>query len=110
VELISPLNKTTIACESGPDVGLVDIARHQSKIFFLGNYFSKFHFFLERGILKVDNSIRVAGQLNWQIPNEQFACGLSTSLYDHNPFTGEVNGKKKNPFLIISKFILHYSR
>ncbi len=45
----------------------------------------------------MDNSIRVAGQLNWQIPNEQFACGLSTSLYDHNPFTEEVNGKKK-PF------------
>jgi hypothetical protein len=31
VEFISPLSKTTIACESGPDVGLVDIARHQSK-------------------------------------------------------------------------------
>ncbi len=44
--------------------------------------------------MKVNNSIRVAGQLNWQIPNEQFACGLSTSLYDHNPFTGEVNGRK----------------
>lgn len=36
VESISPLSKTTIACESGPDVGLVDIARHQSKIFFHG--------------------------------------------------------------------------
>jgi hypothetical protein len=45
VELISPLNKTTIACESGPDVGLVDIARHQSKIFFLWNHFSKFSFY-----------------------------------------------------------------
>lgn len=31
-EVISPLSKTTLACESGPDVGLVDIARHQSKI------------------------------------------------------------------------------
>ena len=49
---------------------------------------------LEIGILKVNNSIRVAGQLNWQIPNEQFACGLSTSLYDRNPSTGELNGKK----------------
>jgi hypothetical protein len=57
-------------------------------------------FCLERGILKVNNSIRVAGQLNWQIPNEQFACGLSTSLYDRNPFTGETNGKKTT-FIII---------
>ncbi|CAF4206907.1 unnamed protein product [Rotaria sordida] len=76
IELISPLSKNTLACESGPDVGLVDIARHQKK-----------------GILKVNNSIKVAGQHNWQIPNEQFACGLSTSLYDHNPFTGEINGE-----------------
>ncbi|CAF0780981.1 unnamed protein product [Adineta steineri] len=76
VETISPLERNTLACESGPDVGLVDIARHQKK-----------------GILKVNNSIKVAGQFNWQIPNEQFACGLSTSLYDHNPVTGEVNGE-----------------
>lgn len=47
----------------------------------------------ERGILKVNNSIQVAGQYNWQKPNEQYACGLSTSLYDHNPMTGEVNGE-----------------
>jgi hypothetical protein len=33
VEVISPLSKTTLACESGPDVGLVDIARHQSRKF-----------------------------------------------------------------------------
>ena len=96
VESISPLSKTTIACESGPDVGLVDIARHQSRIFF--------HEIIcpdissERGILKVNNSIRVAGQFNWQIPNEQFACGLSTSLYDCNPSNGERNGKS-NLFL-----------
>ncbi|CAF3463624.1 unnamed protein product [Rotaria sp. Silwood1] len=76
VEVISPLSNNTLACESGPDVGLVDIARHQKK-----------------GILKVNNSIKVAGQNNWQMPNVQFACGLSTSLYDHNPFTGEVNGE-----------------
>lgn len=40
VENISSLNNTTIACESGPDVGLVDIARHQSKIspFFFLSY------------------------------------------------------------------------
>ncbi|CAF1580375.1 unnamed protein product, partial [Rotaria sordida] len=31
IELISPLSKNTLACESGPDVGLVDIARHQKK-------------------------------------------------------------------------------
>ncbi len=35
VEVISPLSATTVACESGPDVGLVDIARHQSKFFFI---------------------------------------------------------------------------
>lgn len=33
VEVISPLSQNTIACESGPDVGLVDIARHQSNLF-----------------------------------------------------------------------------
>ncbi|UJR08694.1 hypothetical protein I4U23_012952 [Adineta vaga] len=76
VEIISPLSKNTIACESGPDVGLVDIARHQKK-----------------GILKVNKSIKVAGQYDWQIPNDEFACGLSTSLYDRNPFTGELNGE-----------------
>ncbi len=38
--------------------------------------FFQFCLFLGRGILKVNNSIRVAGQLNWQIPNEQFACSL----------------------------------
>ena len=90
------MSKTTVACQSGPDVGLVDIARHQSKILFIvKSVFQNFHFFffLERGISKVDNSIRVAGQFNWQIPNEQFACGQSTSLYDHHPFTGQVNGR-----------------
>ena len=64
-------------------------------------FLRKFHFSLEKGILKVNNSIRVAGQLNWQIPNEQFACGLSTSLYDRNPFTGEVNGKRKHYSLLL---------
>ncbi len=95
VEVISPLSNNTVACESGPDVGLVDIARHQSKIPFFPRKinFQTFFVGLEKGILKVNNSIRVAGQLNWQMPNEQFACGLSTSLYDRNPFTGEVNGK-----------------
>jgi hypothetical protein len=83
VQTISPLSQNTLACESGPDIGLVDIARHKKK-----------------GILKVNNSIRVAGQFNWQIPNEQYACGLSTSLYDHDPFTGEVNGKTKINFSI----------
>ncbi|CAF1655447.1 unnamed protein product [Rotaria magnacalcarata] len=76
IESISPLSNNTVACESGPDVGLVDIARHQKK-----------------GILKVNNTIKIAGQKNWQMPDQQFACGLSTSLYDHNPFTGEVNGE-----------------
>jgi hypothetical protein len=108
VESISPLNKNTVACESGPDVGLVDIARHQSKIFFLRKIiFRNFLFFSERGILKVNNSIRVAGQLNWQIPNQQFACGLSTSLYDHNPFTGEVNGKSKEISLRLKMFVFY---
>jgi hypothetical protein len=41
VELISPFSKTTIACESGPDVGLVDIARHQSEIIFFIKHFLK---------------------------------------------------------------------
>jgi len=63
-------------------------------LFFYKINFQTFFVVLEKGILKVNNSIRVAGQLNWQMPNEQFACGLSTSLYDHNPFTGEVNGTK----------------
>jgi len=43
VEVISPLIKTTLACESGPDVGLVDIARHQSIVFKL--IFRNFSFF-----------------------------------------------------------------
>ncbi|CAF1052436.1 unnamed protein product [Adineta ricciae] len=76
VEVISALSQNTIACESGPDVGLVDIARHQKK-----------------GILKVNNSIKVAGQYDWQKPNEDIACGSSTSLYDRDPFTGEINGE-----------------
>ncbi|CAF1018468.1 unnamed protein product [Rotaria sp. Silwood1] len=67
IDVISSLIKTTLTSESGSDV--------------------------KRRILKVNNTIRVAGQLNWQIPNKQFVCGLSTLLYDHNSFVGEVNGE-----------------
>ncbi len=38
--------------------------------------------------MKGNNPVTVPGQLNWQIPNEQFAC-------DHNPFTRQVNDKNK---------------
>ena len=96
VESVSPFSRTTVACQSGPDVGLVDIARRQSERLRPPRFSPRTHTltFVEKGILKVNNSIRVAGQCDWQLPNEQFAYGLSTSLYDRNPFTDQVNGTR----------------
>ena len=35
VDFVSPFSRTTVACQSGPDVGLVDIARRQSETPFI---------------------------------------------------------------------------
>ena len=70
-----PLSRITVARHSGPDVGLSDIARRPTK-----------------------EQIPVADASDWQEPNEQYAYGLSTSLYDRNPITGEQNGN----FLFLS--------
>jgi hypothetical protein len=73
VRTISSLSRTTRACQTGPDVGLIDLAGQQSENLF--------------------RTIEIAGQNNWQMPNEQFAYGISTSLYDHDPLTGKTNGQ-----------------
>ncbi|CAF0843084.1 unnamed protein product [Didymodactylos carnosus] len=74
-EPISQLLSTTFATYTGPDVGFIDIAPHQ-----------------KRGILKVDNTKKIAGHNNWQLPIPR-AYGVSTSLYDQNPITKELNGE-----------------
>ena len=80
-EVISSLSRTILSCHTGPGDGLMGLAGHQGKN---PSIFSD--------ITVLPSKTRVLKMKNWQMPNEDFAYGLSTSLYDRDPLTEQVNG------------------